>query len=496
MKVKRVGDFPPKKGSSSNNGTGNEGEKSAFNNYKDRIYWLESQNKFYFSTAAREFLKLEKLALREHLEDSGAFEWVRAAAKNKEDRKTKALQFFKNLSCYARETNKLAFAGSLAGYKRGVLEYKGKKLLIEDGPTLIDPAQGDYSLILDLLRGLVKEELPYLLAWLKVGYESLRANEIRTAPTLIMVGPTGVGKTLILNYIITPTLGGRCADPKHMLRGKTQFNGAEAESEVLKIDDDPGHYSNDERRMFASAIKEVTSDEDHRIEIKYSNAFASPPLFWRLIILANDGPDDLRVLPVMDEGLKSKVILLRAQETGVKLPSTNEERIAFRDTLAKQLPAFVHYLTKWKIPPEIAGGRYGVKAYLSPEIVRLVDALSDEQHFWTLVDQLIFNHCSYHGKLEKPWEGTATELQHKMMGAAKQEGYERQLDKLLRYSSAVGTYLGRLAANSGERCQGRIIKGSRKNNNSHWKILPVGWTAAKEPDWNPAGDEKEGSAEG
>src|SRR5260370_19810970 len=93
------------------------------------------------------------------------------------------------------------------------------------------------------------------------------------------------------------------------------------------------------RRKFAAHIKQITATDEVLNHAKNKQAL-SLPVFWRLTISCNDEPENLMILPPMDESITDKVILFKVNSGAMPLPSeTGEERTALRNALQAELPA-------------------------------------------------------------------------------------------------------------------------------------------------------------
>ncbi len=76
-------------------------------------------------------------------------------------------------------------------------------------------------------------------------------------------------------------------------------------------------------------VLHLTTDLKQRCHAKHREPLTLTP-FWRLSISVNDEPENLMVLPPIDESLGDKMILLKARRTEMPMPTgTTEERDAF-----------------------------------------------------------------------------------------------------------------------------------------------------------------------
>lgn len=126
------------------------------------------------------------------------------------------------------------------------------------------------------------------------------------------------------------------------------------------------------RRRFGTYIKSVTASDSTPCFPKYQTPLSLTP-FWRLTVSTNDEPENLMIIPVLDESLIDKVMLFRTEKHAMPMRTeTDAERETFRLAIAKELPAFADALIQFPIPEQIRYDRYGVKPYQNPEILKVV----------------------------------------------------------------------------------------------------------------------------
>src|SRR5947199_8807639 len=91
--------------------------------------------------------------------------------------------------------------------------------------------------------------------------------------------------------------------------------------------------------------KNITVNDWQRCHAKNRVAIGLAP-FWRLSVTVNDEPENLMVLPPIDDSIEDKLIILRAWKFPMPMPTaTLQQRKAFWKRLEQELPAFLHYLT-------------------------------------------------------------------------------------------------------------------------------------------------------
>lgn len=355
------------------------------------------------------------------------------------------------------------YAGPLAGYHAGIHTIGEKRILVTESPRLINPVAGEWPTLNKLIEGLLVNEdcdqRPYLYGWCKIAAEALLARQKRPGQCLALCGPHNCGKSL-LQILLTTLLGGRAAKPYQYMSGQTTFNADLFEAEHLMIEDDQSSTDIRARRNFGANLKAFAVNETQRCHPKGRAALTLTP-FWRVSITTNDEPENLMVLPPLDDSLGDKLILLRAFKRPMPMPTeSNEDRAVFWATLQSELPAFVHFLTTWTIPAELRSNRFGITHYHHPELVQAIDSLAPEQKLIMLIDSELFSTPA-----AGSWHGTAAKLEARLTATDSRCAHEAR--KLLSWPSACGVYLGRLAKKEPER-----VVDDRHSDSRDWIIKP------------------------
>jgi hypothetical protein len=339
------------------------------------------------------------------------------------------------------------YAGGLAGHRAGVYEMGERRILVTESPRIIEPVPGEWPMLRAVIDGLLHDlqfdQRPYLLGWLKVSFETLQAREQRPGQALVLAGVHGCGKSLLQN-LVTLMLGGRSARPYQFMSGLTPFNSDLFEAEHLMIEDEQASTDIRARRNFGAQLKNITVVEWQRCHAKNRVAITLAP-FWRLTVTVNDEPENLMVLPPIDDSIEDKLIILRASKFPMPMPTaTLEQRTEFRQTLTAELPAFLHYITQWKIPAALLSERFGVTHFHHPEILQAIDNLAPEFRLLRLIDEELFQSGA-----AGPWQGSAEQLERRL--CADDSKCRNEARKLFTFNTACGSYLGRLAKRQRER---------------------------------------------
>lgn len=316
------------------------------------------------------------------------------------------------------------FAGQLAGYWSGPITVTGQRMLITRGPSLITPKAGDWSTLRTLLEEmllwpdapephLVTAQWDLFCGWVWSAFESLRDKTFRPGLVLTLCGKMGGGKS-VLQGLLTLLLGGRSANPYAFLTGRTDFNLDLIGAEHLTVDDDASERDFKSRQSLGQKIKKLAVADTVSLHGKGRDAI-TVKTFCRISICINDDPQDLMVLPPMEDSVREKFLLMKIRPATFPAMTEPHEFATFKVKLVSELPAFLHYLQSvFKVPAAIRSARYGVKNWQHPELLLDLEAL----HPWQRLVELI-DHCEpWHPKDEKGgrgvgevWEGTVQDLE-------------------------------------------------------------------------------------
>ncbi len=337
----------------------------------------------------------------------------------------------------------VAYAGPLAGHFKGLHEICGKSVLVTESPKLIEPVRGKWPTVAKLLKNLLynaeADQRPYFIGWLKVALESVRSGGWRPGQALVLAGPHACGKSL-LQKLITEALGGRVGKPYRYMTGGSEFNGELFGAEHLTIEDELSSRYANARRAFGGSIKQFTVNEVQSLHAKGRQALSMAPL-WRLSISVNDEPENLLILPPLDDSIADKIHLLKCNRKQMPMPTaTPADRKTFWQTLLAEMPAFLYDVENRPIPRELQCDRFGVKTYHHPAISGAIDELAPEMQLLQLLDTRF--DAANGGAGHYPQTGSAAELEDALKSDSRTQ---TDAKKLLAYNNAMGTLLGRLA---------------------------------------------------
>jgi hypothetical protein len=238
------------------------------------------------------------------------------------------------------------------------------------------------------------------------------------------------------------------AKPYLYFCGATPFNGELLEAEHLMIEDDIANTDFRSRRNFGNRIKQIAANEGQVCHAKHKQALTLNP-FWRITVSCNDEAENMMILPPMDPSLSDKLMLLKVAKAPMPMPTrTDNERRAFREAIASELPHYLDFLRKMEIPPEIRGNRFGVLTYQNPELLCCLNELSPEFQLLELID----SHLDFK---EGKRRGLASELQADIEVLAP----GNQTRNLFSYAGACGALLSHLVNKMPERVRSTKSKG-------------------------------------
>lgn len=367
-----------------------------------------------------------------------------------------------------QEERSVMYAGPLAGHKAGLHRFNTLQALVTSSPIIIEPGPGDFPVIRALLENMFADtprQLDFLLGWLKFGYEALRNATHRPGQVVAIAGEPNSGKSVLQKLVFTPLFGGRYVNPYRYMMGKTEFNLDLAGAEHLMIEDAASSTKIEHRRTFGAMAKQFTVNEGQSIHGKGVDAKSMNPL-WRVSVTLNREPENLCVLPPLDDSLADKFGLLMAEKKPMPMPvGTLDQRKLFRDAVAGELPAFARWLLEWAPPADMADDRFGVVAFHHPEILAALNANAPEVKLLALIDADEHLLKDENGKWVLDRTCSSEEVEQTLV-----EGRGRfSAMRLFHWQGACGSYLGKLAASS---LYSHRVKGNGHGLARTWTLYP------------------------
>lgn len=248
--------------------------------------------------------------------------------------------------------------------------------------------------------------LDYFYAWMKRFYEAVHFKKNMQGQAMILVGPTGRGKSLLSNKIISGLVGG-FADASDYLSGQTKFNKDLGRVASWVIDDTTSAASFQDQRRATELLKRAVANPRIEYQAKYADAL-SVPWSGRVTLSLNMDANSLSVIPSLDSSNRDKIIALLVSDTATNEFPPNQQ---LEDTISDELPYFAKFLLDFVPPVGVRDtGRFGVKSYIDPAIA---DAAYDNSSRSAIAELVEFfaKRCREADPTVPEWRGTLTEFQ-------------------------------------------------------------------------------------
>lgn len=363
----------------------------------------------------------------------------------------------------AQHERSVAYVGPFAGKRSGLHEEQGRKILVTEDFKLIEPRSGgNFPMIRSLVEGLLdagaEKQSGYLYGWWKRSYESLAAGQLNPGQVVAVVGPKTCGKSLLQTLICT-TLGGRTANPFLWMTGDTTFNGDLFRAENLHFGDEVSAGSNiASRRKLGATIKQLTVNEWQSCHKKGKEAVSLRP-FWRVCFSLNDEPENLLVLPPLDDSVRDKIFVFKASRPALfDTPGWGDSRNADMARLVAEIPYFLDFLLQYRVPDSLKDIRFGIQAYQHPDIRVALDCMSPEERMLELIDEAFFPEG---GAAERgDFTGKAAAIERRLVGS--DSSVKESARHLLSWPQAASTYLARLSDRESGRVTAKTVRGGYK----------------------------------
>lgn len=263
----------------------------------------------------------------------------------------------------------------------------------------------DFPWMASFLNGFftTEKQLPFFLAWWKYFYENALKQTPQAGQAIFLIGPTGVGKTLMSSGLVGPSVGG-CADASQFLMGEENFTSHILHAPVMAVDDTCPAANQVNHIRYSSMIKKVVANRLILYNQKFHDA-GHVTWLGRIIVTGNDDPESIRLLPNVDISLTDKVSFFHCAFRKFPFPPSDQ----IQSILRKELPSFCRWLLDWKIPDECVGlARFGVKEFHDPWLMTgaihasgcflFLEALEEFLNEWKTATK------------KSVWSGTATTL--------------------------------------------------------------------------------------
>ncbi len=246
-----------------------------------------------------------------------------------------------------------------------------------------------------------QEQLPYFLAWAHRFYKGAYYLNLESGHSLFILGPPGVGKTLLSQGILTRLMCGS-ADAQDFLLGQTGFNADLFSMALLTVDDNSATVDNQTQRKFSAMMKKMAANTS----FSYHEKFRTPcSIDWlgRVVITANDDEESARIVPDLSISIMDKLMLFRTAATTIKFPP----RAELTQILDRELPYFARFLLDYQIEPQCLGdARFGIKAYHEPTLLQVAEQSSRTATFIEIIEDWTETYFKENPNVEY-WEGSS-----------------------------------------------------------------------------------------
>ena len=248
--------------------------------------------------------------------------------------------------------------------------------------------------------------LDYFYSWLSRFYVGTLNRDVQQGQALLLVGPSGRGKSLLSNRVIGGLVGG-FEDASRFLSGKTAFSKKLTGVGLWAIDDAIAASTFRDQQLMTEMLKKTVANPRVEYEPKFVDSVTIP---WggRVVMSLNEDANSLAVVPSLDSSNRDKTIALKvSDEATSKFPANTE----LEATIAKELPYFGRFLEDWEVPDTVGGSaRFGVKEYIAPSIEAAAFHNSSRSGVAEIVD--LFCSSSRGDEVDNPtpWVGTTSEF--------------------------------------------------------------------------------------
>ena len=366
----------------------------------------------------------------------------------------------------AQVNRRVYYAGSLGGHRVGTfVDGSGRRFLVTDEARGVFDALPKKVVEPKLFRAFIEELLPddqwqHVCYWLSIGLRSLRAGDFRPGQVSVFAGPAGCGKSLF-QYVTTEIFGGRSGNPLRYMREETTFNDDFANSEHWLVEELRGSTDIRSRLALGDMIKDFYFTRDFSVHPKGKKA-TPLPLFRRGTISMNDDAELLQVLPPFNGSIEDKINLYHCSPVVEAFKPFRGVDGVDRAKLWAGFQAEVPMIRAWlltrfkRVPLAMVNDRCGIISYHHPDLLKHLSSYAPEVRLLELIDLILFSESD-----AGPWDGRSIHLEEVL----RSHKLAFEVDKVLKGSNKIGTYLARLAKKCPERISMRTVNGY-----SHWTI--------------------------
>ncbi len=316
-------------------------------------------------------------------------------------------------------------------------------------------------------------QLKYFYSWLYRARYQLNHEKYNAGHALVISGAVGGGKSLVINQVIQPMLGG-VADAERAMCKDNQFNSDLIGAELLLVDDVKLSRKMEDRKTFGTKIKGLTASSGSvSCHPKGVDAFTLSPL-WRLVIAINDTEDDLGAMPPLGEGeedtIGDKIIMLKCHKHQLPFVGDVNQYDKIEAMIKAEIEAFAYFIDNYQIPADIKQGdsRFGFDEFHHPELLDVLNQNSNERTLLSVTTSVLFNDeyrmdiVAEAGTGRRYWQGSAQEWSNALLTS---KDIPHRVKSTIEGELAFGdssVKAGRKMAVMAEISDGRVVKGRTK----------------------------------
>lgn len=249
------------------------------------------------------------------------------------------------------------------------------------------------------------EQFVHAMGELMHFYQTAHEGDPQRGRILIHAGPAGAGKTFNLN--IWEALFSGTEDAASFLLGKDTFNGSLVSVPVWTVDDAVVGNDHKVTLVFSQMIKNIAACDKIPVRGMYKESVRLPWL-GRVLVLMNNDPESIRLLPSTEGSLMDKVCLFQVSKAFAgRFPSD--------EAIRSEIPAFCTFLLEGRewleslVPDLFTDPRWGTKAYHHDQLLRTAQSSQVSSNVEDLLN--IWRKQYFAMNQDKEfWEGNPTEL--------------------------------------------------------------------------------------
>jgi hypothetical protein len=246
------------------------------------------------------------------------------------------------------------------------------------------------------------DQLDFFISWLKRFYCSAHGEVLDSGQNIFIVGPTGIGKTLLSTVLLSQLMGGHAVAEDYLM-GSTSFNSQLFEAALWSIDDNSASVDSATHKKFSTIIKRMAANTT----FEYHAKFQIPcQVQWqgRVVVTMNADEESIQLIPDLGISILDKICLFKAAQRDMKFPPNRELEAIIR----RELPFLARYLINYEMPKRCVGtNRFGVESYHEPSLVQVARHSSRSNAFQEILDGW---RQEYFEDKSDNWKGTSHQL--------------------------------------------------------------------------------------